>query len=175
MTSSLSRDLHAAATAMTVGRDLLHTHFATTTAGERRNQSEWAPLITAPPVRNALLAELARWANADSFTGSASSATIISHNCATLQRILATRAAQLGNTDLSNRLLASAKLSETAWQAWLVTTRGWQRIRTDTEGDIAPAAAEATDWSCGPAASPAPTLTGPPPSARAATAAPRPT
>ena len=255
LTSSLARDLRAASTAMTAGRDLLNTHFTTTIAGERRNHSEWAPLITASPVRSAILTELARWArqvtargahltgrearlrpelvpeqagiiaacthltqmasaiekaqserpihgssirklyavpanilqprrlpaqaetvtalcqgtidtaervrqaatqaipeaalspsaNADSFTHTASSATVISRNCATLQRILATRAAELGNAALSKRLTTSANLSETASQAWLATVRAWDRIRTDTEGEIAPAAAEASD------------------------------
>jgi hypothetical protein len=62
LTSSLARDLRAAATAMSAGRDLLHTHFATTAEGERRNQSEWASLITAPAVSSALLAQVASWA-----------------------------------------------------------------------------------------------------------------
>jgi hypothetical protein len=61
MTSSLTRDLGAAASVITVARDLLHTHFHTSADGTRRDRSEWAPVITSAPVRRALLGELARW------------------------------------------------------------------------------------------------------------------
>jgi hypothetical protein len=56
------RSLRAAVTAMTAGRDLLHTHFASTPDGRRHAQSEWAPIIASPPVSNALLTEVAGWA-----------------------------------------------------------------------------------------------------------------
>lgn len=61
MTSSLTRELGAAASAITAARDLLHTHFQTSADGTRRDQSEWAPVITSAPVRRALLDELAQW------------------------------------------------------------------------------------------------------------------
>lgn len=62
MTGSATRDLHAAAIAMTAGRDLLHTHFASVPEGGRQFRSEWAAVITSKSGRRALLAELAGWA-----------------------------------------------------------------------------------------------------------------
>lgn len=62
MTGSFARDLRAAATAMTAGRDLLHTHFASFPDGGRQFRSEWASVITSEPGQRALLAELADWA-----------------------------------------------------------------------------------------------------------------
>jgi hypothetical protein len=61
LTSSLARNLDAAATAITVARDLLHTHFQTTADGIRNDRPEWAHVITSAPVQKALLADLARW------------------------------------------------------------------------------------------------------------------
>ena len=60
-TSTLARDLDAAATAITAARDLLHTHFETSADGTRRDRTEWAPVIGSAPVRKALLSELAGW------------------------------------------------------------------------------------------------------------------
>ena len=61
MTSSLTRNLGAAASVITAARDLLHTHFHTGTDGTCRDRSEWAPVITSASVRRALLGELAEW------------------------------------------------------------------------------------------------------------------
>ena len=52
------------ATALTYGRDLLHTHLATTPDGQRRALSDWAPVISSAPVNRALLAGLAEHARA---------------------------------------------------------------------------------------------------------------
>jgi len=60
---SATRDLDAAATAMTAGRDLLQTHFATGPDGTRRPRSEWAPFISSPAASRALLTEVAYWAS----------------------------------------------------------------------------------------------------------------
>jgi hypothetical protein len=81
-------------------------------------------------------------ATTESFSVAASSAAIISHNCALLQRSLAARAAQRGDAETSEQLLAAAQSSKTAQQAWLHTARGWHGIRTDASDDIAPTAAE---------------------------------
>jgi hypothetical protein len=81
-------------------------------------------------------------ATTESFSFADSSAAIISHNCALLQRSLATRAAQRGDAGTSERLLAAAQASEIAQRAWMHAARGWHGIRTDATGDIAPAAAE---------------------------------
>jgi hypothetical protein len=56
---SLAARLDAYATALTYGRDLLHTHVATTPHGHRRAMSDWAPVISSAPVNRALLAGLA--------------------------------------------------------------------------------------------------------------------
>jgi len=61
MTSSLTRELEAAATAMMAARDLIHTHFHTSADGIRSDRSEWAPVINSAPARKALLSELAGW------------------------------------------------------------------------------------------------------------------
>ena len=54
--------LHAAATSMAMGRDLLHTHIGTRPDGTRDDRSEWAPAITSVPVACALLRAIAGWA-----------------------------------------------------------------------------------------------------------------
>lgn len=56
---SLADRLNGAAASLTAGRDLLHTHFAPQPGGERRDSSEWAPVVVSAPVTRALLAELA--------------------------------------------------------------------------------------------------------------------
>jgi hypothetical protein len=56
-----ARHLAAAATELTAGRDLLHTHRATDPAGMVRSRSEWAPVLTSLPVLRALTNEIGRW------------------------------------------------------------------------------------------------------------------
>jgi hypothetical protein len=56
---SFAARLDGYATALTYGRDLLHTHLATTADGERQALSDWAPVISSAPVTRALLAGLA--------------------------------------------------------------------------------------------------------------------
>jgi hypothetical protein len=53
--------LAAAATSLTVGRDLLHTHLATGPDDLWDHRSAWAPVVTSLPVTRALLAEVAGW------------------------------------------------------------------------------------------------------------------
>ena len=61
---SLAARLDGYAAALTYGRDLLHTHLATTPDGERRALSDWAPVIGSAPLNRALLAGLADHARA---------------------------------------------------------------------------------------------------------------
>ena len=61
---SLAARLDGYAAALTYGRDLLHTHLATTPHGGRRALSDWAPVISSAPVNRALLAGLADHARA---------------------------------------------------------------------------------------------------------------
>ena len=61
---SFAARLDGYATALTYGRDLLHTHLATTPDGQRRALSDWAPVISSAPVNRALLAGLADHARA---------------------------------------------------------------------------------------------------------------
>ena len=61
---SLAARLDGYATALTYGRDLLHTHLATTADGQRRALSDWAPVVSSAPVNRALLAGLAEHARA---------------------------------------------------------------------------------------------------------------
>jgi hypothetical protein len=61
---SFAARLDGYATTLTYGRDLLHTHLATTAHGERRALSDWAPVISSAPVKRALLAGLADHARA---------------------------------------------------------------------------------------------------------------
>ena len=56
-----ARSLAAAATSLAVGRDLLHTHLATTPQNLREHRSDWAPTLTSLPVTRALTAQIARW------------------------------------------------------------------------------------------------------------------
>jgi hypothetical protein len=53
-----ARRLHATARSLTIGRDLLHTHF-TADHGGRRQHSEWAGVVTSEVVTRALLSEIA--------------------------------------------------------------------------------------------------------------------
>ena len=55
---ALARRVNAAATSLTVGRDLLQTQFATDPDGSRLGRSSWATVITSPLIFRALLAEL---------------------------------------------------------------------------------------------------------------------
>jgi hypothetical protein len=61
---SFAARLDGYAAALTYGRDLLHTHVATTAYGGRRALSDWAPVISSVPVSRALLAGLADQARA---------------------------------------------------------------------------------------------------------------
>ena len=56
---SFASRLDGYATALTYGRDLLHTHLATTAHGERRALSDWAPVISSAALNRALLTGLA--------------------------------------------------------------------------------------------------------------------
>jgi hypothetical protein len=91
-------------------------------------QAAWSPALTA-----------------DSFRQTAASATVISHNCATLLSSLAVLAQQRGVPDLASDLLTSACEAAAARTTWLVAAQAWSRITTDTRGTISPAAAEAAD------------------------------
>jgi hypothetical protein len=64
LAGSLAARLDGYATALTYGRDLLHTHLATTADGDRRALSDWAPVISSAPVNRALPAGLADHARA---------------------------------------------------------------------------------------------------------------
>ena len=59
---TLTRHLAAATTSLTIGRDLLYTHFSTSAWGELQRRSDWSDVITSEPVTSALLEELAGWA-----------------------------------------------------------------------------------------------------------------
>ena len=61
---SFASRLDGYATALTYGRDLLHTHLATTAHGERCALSDWAPVISSAALNRALLAGLADHAQA---------------------------------------------------------------------------------------------------------------
>jgi len=56
--SELARRLDAATLSLTYGRDLLHTHLARGPRGGLRFRSEWGSILTTPPARWALLAEM---------------------------------------------------------------------------------------------------------------------
>jgi hypothetical protein len=56
--------LDAAAFSLTMGRDLLQTHFAAGPEGARLDRSEWAAVLTSRPVTRALLYEIGQWARA---------------------------------------------------------------------------------------------------------------
>jgi hypothetical protein len=254
-TSRAASGLDAAVISLTVGRDLLHTHFAIGCDGAQVARSEWAPVITSAPVTRALLLELGQWARtaarhgaglalsgppilhgteeqrrmlnaacqwlwildatvleahrhdpvsaadaellyaipvnalvprhipvgdetvtrlchgttgtaervrhaahtavpqaawspaltADSFRLTAASATVISHNCATVLSSLAVLAQQRGVPDLTRDLLTSARAAAAARTTWLAAAQAWSRITTDARAAISPAAAEAAD------------------------------
>ena len=61
---SFASRLDGYATALIYGRDLLHTHLATTPHGERRALSDWMPVINSAALNRALLAGLADHARA---------------------------------------------------------------------------------------------------------------
>ena len=54
--------VHAAASAMRYGRDLLNTHFGFSPEGDRAGRSEWAPVIASAPVTRAVMLEVGLWA-----------------------------------------------------------------------------------------------------------------
>lgn len=57
----LAESLADAATALAGGRDLMQTHFATDTGGQRAGRSEWSAVITSEPIAGALLEDVGRW------------------------------------------------------------------------------------------------------------------
>ncbi len=56
---SLAGDFDAVARSLTAGRDLLHTHRASTATGTSEDRTEWGPVIASPAVARARLAEMA--------------------------------------------------------------------------------------------------------------------
>ena len=54
--------LSAAVRAMTLGRDLLHTHLGPGSGQDLEHRSEWAPVVTSAPIACALLHHLGGWA-----------------------------------------------------------------------------------------------------------------
>jgi hypothetical protein len=54
--------LSAAVRAMTLGRDLLHTHLGPGSGKDLEHRSEWAPSVTSAPISCALLHHLGGWA-----------------------------------------------------------------------------------------------------------------
>jgi hypothetical protein len=60
--TEMGQDLDAAAVSLAAGRDLLQTHVALAADGTRQPRSDWAMVVTSPPVTRALLAELASMA-----------------------------------------------------------------------------------------------------------------
>lgn len=60
--TGMGQDLDAAAVSLAAGRDLLQTHSALAADGTRQPRSDWAMVVTSPPVTRALLAELASMA-----------------------------------------------------------------------------------------------------------------
>ena len=97
-------------------------------AGIAVPQAAWSPALTA-----------------ESFRQTAASATVISHNCATVLSSLAVLAQQRGVPDLSRDLLTSARAATATRTSWLAAAQAWSRITTDTRGAISPAAIEAAD------------------------------
>jgi hypothetical protein len=91
-------------------------------------QAAWSPALTA-----------------ESFRQTAASATIISHNCATVLSSLAVLAQQRGVPDLTRDLFTSARAAAVARTTWLAAAQAWSRITTDARAAISPAAAEAAD------------------------------
>ena len=67
--SQAATRLDAAAFSLTVGRDLLQTHFTAGPQGARLERSEWAQVVTSRPVTRALLFELAQWARTIALQG----------------------------------------------------------------------------------------------------------
>jgi len=59
---STARQMDGAAVILQAGRELLHTHVGATLDGTPTHRTEWAPALTSPPVRRALLAEVANLA-----------------------------------------------------------------------------------------------------------------
>jgi hypothetical protein len=61
MTLRRAQHLASAASQLAAGRDLLHTHFATSPDGMMRATSAWTPAVNSPPVTRALMYEVTRW------------------------------------------------------------------------------------------------------------------
>jgi len=81
----------------------------------------------------------------ESFRQTAAYCTVISHNCATMLRTLATRAARDRATGLSTQLAESAAAADNVRQAWLQAASAWDTITTDSRRAISQTAAEAAD------------------------------
>jgi len=60
--AGLAGELGRAATALAAGRDLLHTHLATSPDGQWLDRSPWAPVIRSPAVTTAVATQVMRWA-----------------------------------------------------------------------------------------------------------------
>jgi hypothetical protein len=58
---ALTKHIAAAATSLTAGRDLLHTHHITEANGVRSDHPGWPAVVASAPVTRALLAEIATW------------------------------------------------------------------------------------------------------------------
>jgi hypothetical protein len=82
---------------------------------------------------------------ADSFRRVAAHATAISHHCQLSWQALATRAAQLGDSDLAANLQASAHAAGQARNAWHNAASAWYHAKTSDEGHLTPAAEETAD------------------------------
>ncbi len=81
----------------------------------------------------------------ESFRQTATCAVVISHHAEILQRSLGARARQLGATQVSDDLIASAGTAGKARRAWLTAARAWQHFTIDTTTGITPAAQETAD------------------------------
>ena len=66
---SLARRLDAVSTSLVAGRDLLQTHFAADADGVRLERTEWAPVLSSPPVARAQLVEMAALARGIAVNG----------------------------------------------------------------------------------------------------------
>ena len=133
-----------------------------TVPGHNRHRRAGTPRRACRRPAGSLVAAL----TADSFRQTAASATVISHNCATMLSSLAVLAQERGVPALARDLLTSARAAEAARTTWLAAAQAWSRITTDARAAISPAAAEPLISRCGPGGSPTPIPAGPRPTAR---------
>jgi hypothetical protein len=92
---------------MMIGRDLLQTHFTTSTDGIRAPRTEWSALIDSAAVSRALLTELGGWAR--EIANRTTSLTV-----APTMRSAQTRTEQQRFTAMHRGLAAAAEAIETA-------------------------------------------------------------